>query len=222
MREMIFVLTLLCEAAESPARAAPMPNTANLVWVFTAILLPIIPALILYKLLPSTADVQGPFHGLQIKLGGAFAGYFLLVMVVYFWPREKPPELTQTTYEVWTVKGQIQNDDGTTLQQINLSIQPRGVDYVPQDGSFEMDILVRRGQSGEEKFPSLLIEREPPVAFSNAVMHLDPLDKKYIANTRSRVISIKDPIKLKNVQEKPYSPPQETFPTPPTMAPNRK
>src|SRR2546426_12406506 len=104
------------------------PNTVNLIWVFTAILLPVIPALLLYKLLPSTADVSGPFHGMQVKLGGAFAGYFLLVLVISYWPGRKPRELG---YEVWTVKGQIEEDDGTTIPQdkVNLNIQPRSVEY---------------------------------------------------------------------------------------------
>ncbi len=45
------------------------------------LLLPIIPAYILYKSLPSEAQVDGPFKGLNIKLTGAFGGYFLLVMI---------------------------------------------------------------------------------------------------------------------------------------------
>ena len=44
--------------------------------------LPIIPAYILYKFLPaSDTDVSGPYQGLSLKLKGAFAGYFLLVIV---------------------------------------------------------------------------------------------------------------------------------------------
>ena len=46
------------------------------------LLIPIIPAYILYKFLPtSETDVSGPYQGLSLKLKGAFAGYFLLVMV---------------------------------------------------------------------------------------------------------------------------------------------
>jgi hypothetical protein len=46
------------------------------------LLIPIIPAYILYKFLPaSETDVSGPYQDLSLKLKGAFAGYFLLVMV---------------------------------------------------------------------------------------------------------------------------------------------
>src|SRR4028118_480786 len=57
--------------------------TDNFYLVLAAILLvPIIPAYILYKFLPqSDTDVSGPYQGLSIKLKGAFAGYFLLVIV---------------------------------------------------------------------------------------------------------------------------------------------
>jgi len=194
------------------------PNTVNLIWVFTAILLPIIPALLLYKLLPSTADVSGPFHGLQIKLGGAFAGYFLLVLVISFWPRPKPRELA---YEVWTLKGQIQEEDGAIIPQdkVNLNIQPRSVDYNP-DGSFEMDILVRRGQSGQVKFPTLVIERNPIQPFGSATIHLDPstelFGKKYKREMKEslREITITEPIKLKKIEEKAYVPPPGPAPQP--------
>ncbi len=57
--------------------------TENFYFALAAILLlPVIPAYILYKFLPaSDTDVSGPYKGLSIKLKGAFAGYFLLVLV---------------------------------------------------------------------------------------------------------------------------------------------
>lgn len=60
--------------------------TDNFYLVLAAILmLPLIPALIIYKFLPvgkiEDTDISGPFSGLSLKLKGAFAGYFLLVVV---------------------------------------------------------------------------------------------------------------------------------------------
>ena len=50
-------------------------------YVLTAVLLlPLIPAFLLYKFLPSKTNVSGPFKGLNLKLTGAFGGYFLLVL----------------------------------------------------------------------------------------------------------------------------------------------
>lgn len=57
-----------------------MPDNFFLV-LAAILLLPLIPAYVLYKFLPaSETDVSGPYQGLSIKLKGAFAGYFLLVL----------------------------------------------------------------------------------------------------------------------------------------------
>lgn len=49
-------------------------------YLLIILLLPMIPAFLLYKIIPSRTDISGPFQGLQIKLGGAFGGYFLLLL----------------------------------------------------------------------------------------------------------------------------------------------
>jgi len=44
------------------------------------LLVPLVPAYILYRNLPSETKVSGPFKGLNLQLTGAFAGYFVLVL----------------------------------------------------------------------------------------------------------------------------------------------
>lgn len=68
-------------ASHQPKTSAAM--TDNFFLVLAAILLvPLIPAFLIYKFLPaSDTDVSGPYTGLSLKLKGAFAGYFLLVIV---------------------------------------------------------------------------------------------------------------------------------------------
>ena len=175
-------------------------------------LLPILPAILLFKLLPSTADVSGPFQGLQIKLGGAVAVYFLLVLIISFGPRPTPP------YEVWTVKGYILDEAGQPLpaDKVNMNIQPRSVEYL-NDGSFEMDILVKRNQSGQVKLPTLNVEWQPAQLFGNATVHLDTagqlFGKKYDmkSSSSSREITIVEPIKLqKKIEETAYKPANTT------------
>jgi hypothetical protein len=53
-------------------------------WTLTIIiLLPVIPAFLLFKALPSSdADLSGPLKGFTIKLKGAFAGYFATVLLI--------------------------------------------------------------------------------------------------------------------------------------------
>ena len=53
----------------------------EIIYLLAAVLLlPLVPAYILYKTLPSRTTVTGPFRGLNIQLTGAFGGYFLLVL----------------------------------------------------------------------------------------------------------------------------------------------
>ena len=53
----------------------------ELIYLLAAVLLlPLAPAYLLYRTLPSDTGVTGPFMGLSIQLSGAFAGYFLLVL----------------------------------------------------------------------------------------------------------------------------------------------
>jgi hypothetical protein len=156
---------------------------------------------------------------MQVKLGGAFAGYFLLVLVISFWPKPKPRELA---YEVWTLKGYIEDEDGKTLQlaNLNLSTQPSGFDY-SEDGVFSMDILVKRGQSGQLTFPRLLVAR-PGQGIGNATVRLDPSEqlfgtKKYNIERKdnTREMMIKETIKLGKIPPAPaYAPQTATLPQP--------
>ena len=46
------------------------------------LIVPLFPAFIIYKFLPeSETQVEGPYQKLNLKLKGAFAGYFLLVLI---------------------------------------------------------------------------------------------------------------------------------------------
>ncbi len=57
-----------------------MPWELTFLFLLAALLLvPLVPAYILYKNLPSKTSVKGPFKGLNIQLTGSFGGYFLLV-----------------------------------------------------------------------------------------------------------------------------------------------
>jgi hypothetical protein len=64
----------------SPKRATMIDNFY--LALAAILLLPLIPAYIIYKFLPeSETNVEGPYKKLNLKLKGAFAGYFLLVLM---------------------------------------------------------------------------------------------------------------------------------------------
>lgn len=127
--------------------------TDELVLIAFAILIPITPAYILYKALPSTSNVEGPFQGLKIRLSGAFGGYFLLVLLIFGFHYSQPK------YEVWEVQGQLKTDQGVSLEKPALSLLPSTVNVSP-DGRFRVLIARMPGFNGGLKFPQLHIEHQ--------------------------------------------------------------
>src|SRR5882724_11224112 len=79
-----------------------------------ALLLPLTPAFVLFKKLPSQAIVKGPFKGLNLQLSGAFAGYFTLALImqgyVLLRPKPAPP------FEVYEVDGKLINVDPGSVE----------------------------------------------------------------------------------------------------------
>lgn len=59
-----------------------MTRELTFLFLLAALLLvPLVPAYILYRNLPSETVVKGPFRGLTVQLTGAFGGYFVLVLI---------------------------------------------------------------------------------------------------------------------------------------------
>jgi len=80
-------------------------------------ILPLIPAFILYKYLPSNqVAVKGPFKGLTVDMAGAFAGYFLLFLGSYFIVNKILFE-KKLEYEVWTVKANLIDEKGIRVDR---------------------------------------------------------------------------------------------------------
>jgi hypothetical protein len=124
----------------------------DLLRVLVAVLVPIVPAFILYKFLPGEATVQGTyFNGLKLNLAGAFAGYFLVMVSVFWWFDQHP---VQT--ELWTVEGKVKIPPGATKNDVDISIFPQVLDISSQ-GQFSIRIPVSRLADGSLKFPSLQV-----------------------------------------------------------------
>lgn len=70
----------------------------NVIYLLIIIFAPILPAFIFFKFLPKNkAAVAGPFKGFQVKIAGAFAGYFLIfiILIGYVKPLLKPPSTSE-------------------------------------------------------------------------------------------------------------------------------
>ncbi len=152
----------------------------DLVTLACIVLLPIIPAFLLFKALPSSAKVSGPFQGLQVKLGGAFAGYFaVLLLITYTHGVWAPPPV----YQVWEVSGQVTDDRGNAIQPLDI----RDFELAPptfqanMGGTFKLTFSTMPAPAGGGiEYPNLIISHPN---FEPAVIPLEPSALKDIAQS---------------------------------------
>ena len=146
-----------------------MGTTNVFIYLLAAILLlPLIPAFILYKFLPSKTNVSGPFKGLNLKLTGAFAGYFLLVLTAIgvFFPllkndqakvieqqNEKINQLenVMNEHQQWVMKGNIVS---TSPKQTKVFFDESGTNFW-ETGEFAMTFNAEL-QNGKPVLPKAL------------------------------------------------------------------
>lgn len=104
------------------------------------VLLPLIPAFLLYKYLPAKTHVSGPFQGLSIQLTGSFAGYFLIALGTGGFVREQLK--SQSLAQLWTVRGTVKlMPDGHSPQaaDVDMLMRPPVPSGIQPDGSFEIE-----------------------------------------------------------------------------------
>lgn len=133
-------------------------NTVVLLSV--VVLLPLIPAFLLYKYLPSKTIAEGPFKGLNVHLTGAFAGYFLTFITAGGMAElsatsdlkekinkseEQIIELEEqlkrerdSQVDLWTIKGPIEDEDQSKLTSFYIQVRPPDLSQYHNFGEFEM------------------------------------------------------------------------------------
>ena len=153
----------------------------ELVYIIAWFLLPLIPAFLLFKFLPSTGSVntpgkkkngkrpeadqeenivKGPLNGLAIKFGGAFAGYLILFLLAksVLNDRMKKPEEQKDLTEIWTIKGTIASEDDNYNREVEkpeIVIDPQPLKQRFTPGTFEVKIVAEDDGKGYMNFPNL-------------------------------------------------------------------
>lgn len=128
-----------------------------LISVVVALLIPVIPAFVLFKFLPTRVRARGPYTGLRINLEGAFAGYFLLVLAILAFLKTGVRPL-DNEHQVWKVRGKVfldQRDAPFDENKLVVSTRPN-VTLTPE-GDFTLYLVVKRERGGED-FPFLIVE----------------------------------------------------------------
>ena len=182
----------------------------NLVYVAAAVLLPLIPAYVLYKTLPFGTNVGGPLGGLKLKLSGAFAGYFALVVIVfgflYSRPEPCPPQTDcsacpKEPYTVYTVYGVLQEIPGEdVVTNTNITLHPKV--EILTDGFFQFEVPVQKDRAS---IRSLEITHQGFKPETIPLIENPPFPPSYSVkyNEGTKTIQIQEEILLKRVP--PYS-----------------
>jgi hypothetical protein len=147
------------------------------------VLLPLVPAYILFKVLQSTGEVGGPFFGLKLQLGGAFAGYFALLLVLLhaFHGFIVPPPLNV----VWTVKGQIvdQQQNPLDVSSDSFALLPASSPPISAEkGQFSVNFIPVLEDNGGVSYPTVIISYTDYLWKS---VSLDPAQKSKSAPAQS-------------------------------------
>jgi hypothetical protein len=158
------------------------------------ILLPIIPAFILFKALPASGDVSGKLQGLQIKLSGAFAGYFAVVVLIL----ANHKVLIPSPVQVWVVTGDVVDENGRAMNPLdiaNISISPPSLASEQTPGTFTVTSYSCPDSNGGYVYPTLHVNPDPDQYLPVADISLDPA-KKAPAGVVSTVDNVGKQIKL--------------------------
>lgn len=114
-------------------------NIMNIVYLVVVILLPMVPAYVLFKKLKSTAEAKGGLSevkGLTFSLGGAFAAYFVVFAALYV----KLPHTFEEKFtdQIWKITGEVKDAQTDKLVagkngELRISIDPY---TILRDGKF--------------------------------------------------------------------------------------
>lgn len=120
--------------------------STKLIYIGAVLLVSLIPAYLLYWSLPADAEAEGTLKGIRFKLGGSFAGYFVLVLTIFIMLPPPEPDKKQ----VWTLRADVAFSDNigsTEFLNVGTNRNPRTT-----DNNLEFD-LIGEWEDGELRFP---------------------------------------------------------------------
>jgi hypothetical protein len=139
----------------------------------TLILLPIVPAFLLFAALPGDAAVSGPLKGFKINLSGAFAGYFSVVLLCISCYKIWQPQARAPVHK-WTIRGRIVDTDGNPIQPLdvtNVTLSPP-ILQPANDGNFVLTFMETPTDDGQSLiYPKLVITAN---GYRARTIELDP------------------------------------------------
>jgi len=188
----------------------PMYQVLCILLAKTAVtVLPLLPAYILFKYLPSSATVTGQpgaLSGLTVKFGGAFGAYFVVFLLLWY-----GFDVDQPHYRTWTVTGRVAAP-GAPVEfdpgDITWRLRPPDISVNP-DGTFTFQVAVLEKPNGEPTLPTVQVDLP---GFVSQTIHLDParasgygsagvLKREYRRGDRE--VNLLDPVMMRATSELP-------------------
>ncbi len=188
----------------------------DLIYIWTAILLPLVPSVVIYRLLnryaPTTARVRGTpglfgfLKGLKVDLQGAGASYFVLVLVIFGYVATRPPRDTPP----FSIEGRLALQPPATINPdaVRIAVLPPQVTVMP-GGLFRVQLAVSDPRA---PLPALVVSYP---GHDRVTIELDAQSHYRTPNltvSGSR-ISLGDPVTLTRLDEE--APPYAPSPSPP-------
>jgi hypothetical protein len=160
------------------------------------VLLPIIPAYILFKVLQATGQLEGTLLGMKLQLGGAFAGYFAVLLVLL---NSFKTSIVPTQNVMWTVTGHVvdENQKPVDAASGSFTLTPASQPPVSADtgGQFSINFVPTLPNSTAAGFPAVTFSLGDYIP---ATVYLDgtPEPIQLTRDTVNHIIHVSSPIPL--------------------------
>jgi hypothetical protein len=156
------------------------------------VLLPLIPAILIYWLFPNTAvAVDGPFANLTVKASGAFAAYLIVFAATYPLVQTARDTIGGFQRQFWTVRAQIKlvNSDGkeTRSDELVQNLRVRPPVYHVDSYHATLKVLEEEGQ-----LPHMITIEIP--GFDNKPIILKSARAAATVDHYKKVIELNEPI----------------------------
>jgi hypothetical protein len=161
-----------------------------------------IAAVVLFKFVGATADVDGQGEGgfglrvLGFRAGGSIAG-FLLVYALMQWSFERLQEKSPTPSVPirWTITGTVTDGDAKRVAGVDVSVEPPEQDTTNYSGKFSITNVsaLTAGEFPDIEFPRLVLDHKP---FGGAHFLFEDVDVKDFEPKRigRHIIKLEKPI----------------------------
>jgi len=147
-------------------------------YMLLILLLPLLPAFLLFRFLPSSsAVVDGPFKGFNIKLGGAFGGYIVAVFLSWYIASSL---LAPTWSDNWNVVARLQFVGATGAKpsptEAFVLVHPPTPD-IDSNGTLQLMVPIPRVHNSGAELQRLIVAYD---GYETVNVPLDP-DQRHVA-----------------------------------------